>query len=230
MEALYSRYRPEVRAKLAAGRVAVAGLGGLGSQVALALARSGVGHLRLIDFDVVEPSNLARQAYGRQHLGRLKTEALAEIIRDINPHLDLNLLNLKLDRRNIPEALAGYPIIVEALDRPESKAELVNSALTSLPRAQKVDGDLGLFPDDRLQPNRLTTEHCPIRGVVCASGLAGFEEANLIRTRRAGTRLFICGDEKSEAGPEMVLTAPRVMIAAGHQANLVLRLLLDLED
>lgn len=199
---LYSRYRPEVRDRLAAGRVAVAGLGGLGSQVALALARSGVGHLRLIDFDVVESSNLARQAYGLKHLGKLKTKALEEIIRDINPKMDMSLLTLKLDRHNIPEALAGYRIIVEALDRPESKAELVTTALAALPLAK----------------------------VVCASGLAGFEEANLIRTRKAGARLFLCGDEKSGVGADMVLTAPRVMIAAGHQANLVLRLLLGLEE
>lgn len=199
---LYERYQPEVRDRLAAGRVALAGLGGLGSQVALALIRSGVGHLKLIDFDVVEPGNLARQAYGPRHLGRLKTEALAEMLGDINPRADLQPLNLRLDRRNIPEALAGYPIIVEALDRPESKAELVTGALAAFPEAR----------------------------VVCASGLAGFGAGNLIRSRRVGPRLYLCGDEKSEVGAGLVLAAPRVMIAAGHQANLVLRLLLDLED
>lgn len=199
---LYSRYQPEVRAKLSAGRVAVAGLGGLGSHVALALARSGVGHLKLVDFDVVEPSNLGRQAYGQKHLGRRKTEALADIVRAINPEADLCLLDLKLDSRNIPEALSGYPIIVEALDRPESKAELVSTALAAFPQAR----------------------------VVCASGLAGFGEANLIQTRRLGERLYICGDEQSGLETAGFLAAPRVMIAAGHQANLVLRLLLGLED
>lgn len=199
---LYSRYRPEVSATLAAGRVAVAGLGGLGSHVALALARSGVGHLKLVDFDVVEPSNLGRQAYGPEHLGRLKTEALAEILRSINPGLDLCPLELKLDGHNIPEALNGYPIIVEALDRPESKAELVSTALAVFPEAK----------------------------VVCASGLAGFEEANLIQTRRLSERLYLCGDGQSGLENSGFLAAPRVMIAAGHQANLVLRLLLGLEN
>lgn len=188
--------------RLAAGRVAVAGLGGLGSHVALALARAGVGRLKLIDFDRVEPDNLGRQAYGPAQLGRLKTEALAGLLKEIRPGLDLETLNLKLDRHNVPAALAGWPIIVEALDRPESKAELVGAALSA----------------------------CPGAAVVCASGLAGPGEPNLIRSRRVGPRLYLCGDEKSEVGDDGNLMAPRVMITAGHQAMLVLRILLGLED
>ena len=193
---------PGLAGRLAAGRVAVAGLGGLGSHVATALARCGVGHLLLVDFDLVEPSNLGRQNYSSRHIGRPKTEALAEILAEINPALQAETFQIRLDRQNIPLALNGCDIIVEAFDDPAGKAELVNTALTAFPQTK----------------------------IVCGSGLAGIESANLIRSRRAGTRLYVCGDEISEARHGRGLMAPRVMVCAGHQANLTVRLLLGEED
>lgn len=187
-----------VQARLAAGRVAVAGLGGLGSHVATALARCGVGYLRLVDFDVVEPGNLGRQNYSTRHLGHPKTEALRDVLTEINTAVKIETIHKRLDRHNIPELLAGCEIIVEAFDQPESKAELVTTALAVFPEAL----------------------------VVCGSGLAGIESANLIRSRRAATRLYVCGDEQTEARQGRGLMAPRVMVCAGHQASLVVRLLL----
>ena len=196
------RYGPANQALIQAARVAVAGLGGLGSHVAAALARAGVGFLRLIDFDRVEVSNLGRQYYSINHLGQLKTDALAAIIAEINPYVGVNPVNAHLTRANIPRFLTGWPIIVEALDRPEAKAELVTTALAAFPEAK----------------------------VVCASGLAGFESANTIVTRQRSPRLYLCGDETSEAGPGQSLTAARVMVCAGHQANMVLRLILNNQE
>ncbi len=195
---LNAAHCPGIRARLASARVAVAGLGGLGSHVAAALARCGLGRLRLVDFDLVEPSNLGRQNYSSRHLGRPKAEALKELLAEINPAVEVEALQRRLDSRNIPELLAGCEVIVEALDRPESKAELVTTALR-------------VFPET---------------AVVCGSGLAGLGGANLIRSRRVAPRLYVCGDEQSEAGPGRGLMAPRVLVCAGHQANLVLRLLL----
>lgn len=199
---LNSGHCPGLRERLAEARVAVAGLGGLGSHVAAALARCGVGHLLLADFDVVEKSNLGRQNYSVRHLGRPKTEALRDVLAEIDPSVKVETLTKKLNRRNIPDLLAGCEIIVEAFDDPASKAELVTTALTVFPEVM----------------------------VVCGSGLAGVESANLIRSRRAGPRLYICGDERTEARQGRGLMAPRVMVCAGHQAGLVVRLLLGLAE
>ncbi|MDR1397621.1 MAG: sulfur carrier protein ThiS adenylyltransferase ThiF [Desulfarculales bacterium] len=199
---LTARHTPGTQACFKAGRVAVAGLGGLGSHIALALARSGVGSLLLADFDVVDASNLNRQAYFVSHLGQPKAPAMAELIRDVNPYVETQALTLRLDRHNIPHTLKGWPIIVEAFDRPDCKAELVNTALAAFPQCR----------------------------VVCASGLADMGSANLIRTRRLTSRLYLCGDEVSGAREGRGLMAPRVMICAGHQANMVLRLLLEMHE
>jgi sulfur carrier protein ThiS adenylyltransferase len=199
---LTARHTPGTQIRFKAGRVAIAGLGGLGSHIAVALARSGVGSLLLIDFDVVDPSNLNRQAYFVSHLGQSKAPALAALIREINPYVHTEALNLRLDASNIPLVLQGWPIIVEAFDRPDCKAELVNTALATFPSCR----------------------------VICASGLADLDSANLIRSRRVASRLYLCGDEVSGAQEGRGLMAPRVMVCAGHQANLVLRLLLGLEE
>lgn len=201
-ELLAARQTLAVQEKLARGRVAVAGLGGLGSNVALALARSGVGSLKLIDFDLVEAANIHRQAYFCRHIGRAKTEALAELITEINPWVELSLDSAKLDAGNTAEKLRGWPIIIEAFDRAESKAELVNIVLAE-PGGAKI---------------------------ICASGLAGLDSANLIVSREVAPRLFICGDGRSEAAEGAGLLAPRVMVCAGHQANLAISLIVNGAD
>jgi sulfur carrier protein ThiS adenylyltransferase len=199
---LTARHTPGTQARFKAGRVAIAGLGGLGSNIALALARSGVGSLLLVDFDVVDPSNLNRQAYFVSHLGQPKAYALSRLIGDVNPYVQVEFQNVRLDRHNIPEILAGWPIIIEAFDRPDCKAELVNTALA-------------VFPECK---------------VICASGLADLGSANHIRTRQVASRLYLCGDEVSAAGEGRGLMAPRVMVCAGHQANMALRLLMAMDE
>ena len=197
-----ARHTPFVYEKLRAATVAVAGLGGLGSNIAAMLARIGVGRLRLIDFDVVEPSNLNRQNYYVSHLGRKKTDATAEILQQINPYLTVETFDVRVTADNVESLFADCDVICEAFDDPASKAELVNTALT-------------LFPDTP---------------IVAASGMAGYESSNRIRTERKFRNLYVCGDQETGAEIGRGLMAPRVQVCAGHQANMILRLLLGIEE
>ena len=121
--ALNERHSPEKQKLLSAGQVTIAGLGGLGSNVAYSLARIGVGHLHLIDFDRVDITNLNRQQYRMEHIGRYKTEALLEELREINPYLEV-----ETDCVRVTDEKVGtiFHIICEAFDRPEAKALLVS--------------------------------------------------------------------------------------------------------
>lgn len=186
---------------LKAGKVAIAGLGGLGSHIAVMLARSGVGKLLLVDFDVVEESNLNRQHYNRTHLGRKKTECLAEQIAAIRPDIALETIDRKVTEENAAALFQGYPVICEAFDDPGAKAMLVNCVL----------------------------EHLNAR-IISGSGMAGFESSNLIQTRRVMKRLYLCGDGVTAVEDGKKLTAGRVQICAGHQANMAVRLLMGIEE
>lgn len=196
-----ARHTPGVHASLKSARVGIAGAGGLGSAVAVALARIGVGHLVIADFDVVEPSNLNRQQYFIDQLGRLKVDALAENLGRINPFITVEPHPLMLTPDTIPPTFANCSVVVEAFDRADMKAMLVETLLTTLPEVM----------------------------VVAASGLAGHGPNNDIITRRVSRKLYLVGDSMSEARPGSGLMAPRVAIAAGHQANQVVRIILGEE-
>ncbi len=88
-----ARHTPGVHARLKRAVVGIAGVGGLGSSVAVALARVGVGRLMIADFDVVEPSNLNRQQYFIDQIGSYKVEALASNLRRINPYVTVEALS-----------------------------------------------------------------------------------------------------------------------------------------
>lgn len=197
-----ARHTPRVHKKLKAGRVAICGCGGLGSHIATALARSGVGELLLVDFDVVEPTNLNRQQYFIEQLGMYKTDALKEEIQHINPFITVRTKSIRLTEENVYKILSGYPIIAEALDNPEAKAMLVSTVLQKMPDAK----------------------------IVAGSGMAGMYDSNRILTKHPIKNLYLCGDGESEAKPGDGLMAPRVMICAGHQSNMILRLLCKEED
>lgn len=197
-----ARHTPGVHAKLKQSCVGIAGVGGLGSAVAVALARIGVGRLIIADFDVVEPSNLNRQQYFVDQIGYLKVEALAENLRRINPYVSVEPHPLLLTPQNIPEIFAPCPVVVEAFDRADMKAMLVDSVLDKLPQAT----------------------------IVAASGLAGYGPNNTISTRKVSRRLYLVGDNVSEAKPGNGLMAPRVGIAAHHQANQAVRIILGEEQ
>lgn len=197
-KALCERHSPEIQAKLNEAKVAIAGLGGLGSNVAYSLARIGVGHLHLIDFDRVDITNLNRQQYFMRHIGMYKTDALKELLMEINPYLDIRVDCVKVTDENMEKLFAEEDIICEAFDVPECKAMLVNGIL----------------------------EHFPGKKLVAASGMAGFADSNMIRTRKVMKNFYLCGDEKTEPGYARGLMAPRVAICAGHEANQIVQLIL----
>lgn len=197
-KALLSRCTREEVEKLSESRVAVAGLGGLGSNTAVFLARAGIGHLHLIDFDKVDITNLNRQHYFISHLGRYKTEALKEQLLQINPWLDIETSCEVVREENVLRLFQNEDIICEAFDCPENKAMLVNSCLE-------------LFPEKIL---------------VCASGMAGWGRSNDIITRQVGRNFYLCGDDTSGIENGEGLIAPRVALCAAHEANLIIELIL----
>jgi sulfur carrier protein ThiS adenylyltransferase len=195
---LTARHTPGVHARVKDATVGIAGVGGLGSAVAIALTRTGVGRLVIADFDLVEPSNLNRQQYFLDQLGQPKVYALRDTLYRINPHVHVAACHLRLTAENTGEVFGAVDVLVEAFDRADQKAMLVETFRASFPEKPLVAG----------------------------SGMAGFGPANSVRTRRHGRNLYVCGDEVTAAAPGSGLMAPRVGIAAHHQANAVLRLLL----
>lgn len=198
-----ARHIPGIYDSLRTARVAVAGLGGLGSHIAVVLARMGVGYLLLVDFDMVEPSNLNRQSYYVRDLGRPKTEALREQIAGINPYVDVAIRTVRVEEHNVVDLFGSCDVLCEAFDSREAKAMLVSAALAGIPDLK----------------------------VVAASGMAGHGSANSIRTQRRMRNLYVCGDDNVGGEDEGAgFLAPRVQICAGHQANMVLRLLMGFEE
>lgn len=196
-EALNIRHGEELQNKISAARVAVCGLGGLGSNIAIALARAGVGHLHLIDFDRVDLTNLNRQQYAVGQLGQYKTDALRETLALISPYCDVTCDTTKVTEENLPDLLKTEDYICEAFDRAEAKAMLVSGVL----------------------------EHFPEKYLVVGSGLAGLGSANTIQTRRVSQRFYLCGDGTSDSSVGLGLVASRVLVCAAHEANMILRLI-----
>ena len=195
---LVARHTPGVHKIVQKASVGIMGLGGLGTVVAGALARVGIGRLILADFDVVEPSNLNRQQYSISQIGMLKTKALKENLLQMNPYLGLETVDDPLTEESIPVVFKSVDVLAECFDDPEMKAAALSAVLINMP---------GI-------------------GYVGSSGLAGYGENNSIQTQKIRGNVYIIGDGTSAAGPGHGLMAPRVGIAAHHQANQILRILL----
>ena len=193
--ALAERHGKELYEKFSSAAVAVCGLGGLGSNIAVSLIRAGVGRLILFDFDRVDITNLHRQQYRADQVGRFKTEALCESLREINPYCRLEAHTVRITEENAPKLLADATSCAKPLTEPNKKAML-------------ADAVMSMMPDTYL---------------VSASGMAGLGSANEIRTRRITERFYICGDGSSDAEEGIGLVASRVAVCAGHQAHMVLR-------
>ena len=196
-----SRNSPELNLALSKAVIGVAGLGGLGSNIALSLARVGVKKLVLADFDVVEPSNLNRQQYFVRHIGMQKTQALKELINDVNPFVEVETHDIFLDEKNVASVFGECEILCEAFDNVAGKAMILNEAGASL-KDKKIIG---------------------------ASGMAGYFSSNLIKTIKFAKNVYLCGDLTNEAKIGQGLMAPRVAVCANHEANLAIRLLMGLE-
>ncbi|MCX7846832.1 MAG: sulfur carrier protein ThiS adenylyltransferase ThiF [bacterium] len=193
-----ARHTPGVHAIVKQSCVGIAGLGGLGSTVALALARMGVGRLILVDFDLVEPSNLNRQQYFIDQLGQPKAHALTATIARINPCVRCDPHVAKVTPDNLATLFAPVNVLIEAFDRADQKAMLAAHWLRQFPSVP----------------------------LIMASGVAGTGPATTISVRRCGHHLYVVGDLESAAEPGRGLMAPRVGIAAHIQATLAVRVLL----
>ena len=197
MDALIARHGLDLHKRFSSATVAVCGLGGLGSNIAIALARAGIGKLLLIDFDRVDITNLHRQQYKATQIGLYKSDALAENLLEIAPYTEIKTVTAKITEENFADLLKGADVVCEAFDNAEAKAMLVNGVLEQLPDCY----------------------------LVAASGMAGMDTPNTIRTRKVMGRFYLCGDETNDVADTIGLEAPRVMLCAAHQAHTVLRIL-----
>lgn len=187
----------KIKKKLHNSSVGIAGLGGLGSNAAVALARAGVGRLVLVDFDNVEKSNLDRQYYFTDQIGKAKTEAITENIKKINPDVLVETHNVKLVKSSMDVFFKDVDVIIEALDNADIKTEFIEEIMLKLAN----------------------------KPVVAASGVAGYGYSDRIKTIHLGN-LYLCYDEQAKCSDEDILSAPRVCLMACWEANLALEIIL----
>ena len=195
--ALEERHGRDLQEKISKTTVAVCGLGGLGSNISISLARAGIGKLILIDFDKVDITNLHRQQYKASQVGLYKTEALSVNLHEIAPYINVTCHREQITEENFETLLADADIICEAFDKAEAKAMLVNGVLEKLPS----------------------------KYLIAASGMAGMGPANAVKTRKIGKRFYLCGDGISDVGDDIGLVSSRVMLCAAHEAHMVLRII-----
>ncbi|HAF95855.1 MAG: thiamine biosynthesis protein ThiF [Elusimicrobia bacterium GWC2_51_8] len=197
---LFARHDTRILAALKAGTVGIAGAGGLGSNVAVSLARAGVGRLIIADFDKIEPSNLNRQQYFIKQIGRRKVEALQENLKKINPFSEYIVHDVKVIRANTGRLFGEADILIEAFDKAGQKSILINTWLSLYPK----------------------------KPIIAASGLAGYGKNSKLHTRKIGS-LYVCGDGETECPKGISPMAPRVAIVANMQANLAVELLVKIK-
>lgn len=194
----FAKHDPAILPILRGSVIGIAGAGGLGSNIALALARAGIGKLIIADSDRIEITNLNRQQYAWSQIGQVKVEALTANLKKANPFSEYVGIHRRITRSNVPRIFAEADLLIEAFDRADQKQMLIETWIA----------------------------HYPDRPIIAASGLSGFGGNRKIRQRRVGD-LYICGDEASEPRPGVSPMAPRVGIVANMQANLAVELLVN---
>ena len=187
----------KIKEKLRKSSVGIAGAGGLGSNAAVALARAGIGRLMLVDFDKVEESNLDRQYYFLDQVGKIKVEALKDNIKRINSAVKVEILNQKLEKGSMEKPFHDVDVVIEALDNAEKKTEFIEEILLKLPD----------------------------KPIVAASGVAGYGNSDRIVTKRFGV-LHMCYDEQAKSSEDDVLLAPHVCPMANWEADIALEIIL----
>ncbi len=196
---LAQRHGNQRQEKIARACVGIAGLGGLGSHVAVLLARMGVKSLVLADFDKVDETNLHRQQYDIFDIGKYKTKALHAHLMRINPYIDYILHNEKLNSETCVNLFSSCSIVCEAFDKAEQKAMLTENILTKLPQTVLVG----------------------------ASGMAGIKSPNSIKAQKKMKNFYLCGDEENGIEVEKSLFAPRVSLCASMQATVIIQIITD---
>ncbi|OGS40359.1 MAG: thiamine biosynthesis protein ThiF [Euryarchaeota archaeon RBG_13_31_8] len=187
----------KVKKKLKNSTVGIAGLGGLGSNAAISLARAGVGKFVLVDFDKVEEKNLDRQYYFLDQVGKLKVDATKDNIKKISTNVNVKTFNMKLIKGSMEKPFKDVDVVIEALDNAETKAAFIEEILTKLKD----------------------------KPIVAASGVAGYGHSDRIVTKKLGN-LCMCYDELAKSSDDDILMAPRVILMANWEANLVIEILL----
>jgi sulfur carrier protein ThiS adenylyltransferase len=187
----------KITTMLSGKTIGIAGVGGLGSNIAVALARSGIGHLIIVDHDFVEESNLNRQYFFRDQIGMIKVEALTDNIKRITPSIEITSHHRRLLPGSMYELFQQADIVIEALDDALIKKQFIEEIL----------------------------EHYPQKPLIAASGVAGYGHSDRIVTRQLGN-LYLCYDEKAVSSDVDILLAPKVGIMAHWQANIAIALLL----
>lgn len=183
--------------KLQKVKVGIAGAGGLGSNCAFNLVRSGFNTFKIVDFDVVEPSNLDRQFYFIDQLSVPKVLALKENLKRINPDLNIEVIQDRVTNENVEELFNDCDVVVEAFDKVQYKTMIVEK----------------FFSSEKL--------------LVCASGMAGWGNSDEIRIRKVHEKFYMVGDFVTEVGEGVPPISPRVNIAAAKQADVVLNYFLE---
>ncbi len=191
-EAVAAALGPDNLKKIQQVTVGIAGAGGLGSNCAVNLVRSGFRKFVIVDFDKIEYSNLNRQFYFYHQVGRSKVEALQENLLAINPNLQLEMIQVKIEEDNMEAIFKECHIIVEAFDQAYYKKMLVEQYINT----------------DKL--------------VVSASGIAGWGNSDEIKVHKIKEKLYVIGDLSSEVSKKLPPCAPRVSIAAAKQGDIIL--------
>ncbi len=195
-EEFYKNHDSEVQKKLATKTVGIVGAGGIGSNVALSLARSGVGKLIIADFDTVQITNLNRQFYFIHQIGKKKVEALKTNLQSVNPFIEYELYDKKIGKDNL-HIFNKVNLLIEAVDNAEIKIEILSNWEVQFPKIP----------------------------IILASGIAGIGDNNSIQCKRIDDYTYICGDFKTSI-KDFPPYAPKVCIVANLMANLALEILL----
>lgn len=199
-EDLFGKIDPKIREKIANKTIGIAGAGGLGSNVAVSLARCGIDKLVIADFDKVEYSNLNRQYYFLDQVGMYKVDALYETIKRINPFIKIEKYKTELNSLNVKNVFSKVDILVEALDKAEVKKMLIEN----------------------------WTEHFPEKPIIIASGVYGFGDFEKLRIKVVD-KIYICGDQVTEIKNDFSTLSPKIGIVSNMQSDLVVKILVNEE-
>ena len=197
----YAKHNSKILSVISKKKIGIIGAGGIGSNAAVSLARAGVGHLVIADFDIIQPSNLNRQYYFLDQIEKPKVFALEKNLKKINPFISYRMINSKINELNLAEFFFDVDLLIEAVDRADQKKMILESWI-------------------ELYPNK---------PIVMASGIAGIGGNNMLHTRKIDN-IYICGDEKTESDESNLPYAPKVAMVAAMQANLALEILLGAKN
>jgi len=141
--------------KVRDARIGIAGAGGLGSNCALNLVRAGFKKLTIVDFDIVDPSNLDRQFYFLDQVGMSKVEALKINLARVNPALEIKAVNRKIEKSDVAKLFGDCDVVAECFDSAENKTMLVSELIKMCKFIVTVSGLGGVGSSDDIKVHRI---------------------------------------------------------------------------